>query len=90
MEQIKAKVLICHESNWKTALIAARRTGIPRERMFLFGDQSIQGIKPFKTALVKERKATLVELSYQEAKTKVAYLCFSSGTTGKSKGVMTT
>ncbi|CAO3689637.1 unnamed protein product [Rhizopus stolonifer] len=90
LDQIKAKVLVCHESNLKTALVAARRTGIPRKRIFLFGDQSIQGIKPFKTALVKERKVTLVELSYQEAKTKVAYLCFSSGTTGKSKGVMTT
>ena len=86
----KAKVLICHEENLETALKAAERVGILTKNIFIFGDKAIKGIQPFQTALIRERKAVPAELTYQEAKDKVAYLCFSSGTTGKSKGVMTT
>lgn len=57
----------------------------------MFGDQVVQGILPFEKALIQNRRqAVLEELSFEEAKERVALLCFSSGTSGKSKGVMTT
>ncbi|KAK4516851.1 uncharacterized protein ATC70_000176 [Mucor velutinosus] len=90
LEMTKAKVLICHEENLETALQAAERVGILKKNIFVFGDKAVKGIQPFQTALIRERKAVPAELTHQEAKDKVAYLCFSSGTTGKSKGVMTT
>ncbi|GAA5798021.1 hypothetical protein HPULCUR_003419 [Helicostylum pulchrum] len=90
LETTKARVLICHEENVKTALAAASRVGIQLKNIFVFGDKVIQGIQPFETALIRTRKAFPDELTHQQAKEKVAYLCFSSGTTGKSKGVMTT
>jgi long-subunit acyl-CoA synthetase (AMP-forming) len=50
----------------------------------------VDNIQPFTKALILKRKVDLEELTYEQYKTKTAYLCFSSGTTGKSKGVMTT
>ncbi|KAG1151952.1 hypothetical protein G6F37_000718 [Rhizopus arrhizus] len=90
LEQSKAKVLICHECNIDTALAASKQTHIHKENIFVFGDKPIKGIQPFQTALIRQRKANLIDLTYEEAKQKVAYICFSSGTTGTSKGVMTT
>lgn len=90
LEMTKAKVLICHEENLDTALKAAERVGILKKNMFIFGDKAVNGIQPFQTALIRQRKAVPAELTHEQAKDKVAYLCFSSGTTGKSKGVMTT
>jgi long-subunit acyl-CoA synthetase (AMP-forming) len=86
----KAKVIVCHESNLKIALGAAGKVGISKKNIFVFGNTAIDGVLPFETALYRERKIVPKILSYEEAKDKVAYLCFSSGTTGKSKGVMTT
>ncbi|KAI9322595.1 hypothetical protein BX666DRAFT_2128669 [Dichotomocladium elegans] len=87
--QVKAKVLIAHPANYLNALEAAREVGLPRDRIFLFGNQSFGGCLPFKS-LMKQRTAQIVQLSPEEAKELPAYLCFSSGTTGQSKGVMTT
>lgn len=86
----KAKVIICHEENLETALIAGARVGVPKKNILIFGDKAVSGVQPFQTALIRDRKAVPQELTYEEAKEKVAYLCFSSGTTGRSKGVMTT
>lgn len=90
MHETKAKVIICHEDNLKVALIAGARAGVERKHIFIFGEKAIDGIQPFQTALIRGRKAVPDELTYEQAKDKIAYLCFSSGTTGKSKGVMTT
>ncbi|KAI7907900.1 uncharacterized protein BX663DRAFT_492334 [Cokeromyces recurvatus] len=90
LEMTKAKVIICHEENMKNALVAAEHVGIPRKNVFIFGNKAIDGVQPFETALMGDRRAFPEELTYEQAKEKVAYLCFSSGTTGKSKGVMTT
>lgn len=86
----RAKIIICHEENVKTALKAADRVGISEKNIFVFGECDINGIQPFKKALLQKRRSVPDALTYEEAKDKVAYLCFSSGTTGKSKGVMTT
>lgn len=85
-----AKVLICHQNNVETALQASERAGILRKNIFVFGEKTIKGIQPFQTALIRTRKAIPEELTYEQAKNKVAFLCYSSGTTGKSKGAMIT
>lgn len=90
LTQVKAKVIICQKDNIEVALIAGARAGVPKQNIFIFGDEQVNGIQPFKKALVRDRKAVLEGLSFEEAKEKVAVLCFSSGTTGRSKGVMTT
>ncbi|KAI9474120.1 MAG: hypothetical protein EXX96DRAFT_529259 [Benjaminiella poitrasii] len=90
LEMTRAKVLICHKENIKNALVAANRAGIPETRIFVFGDENVDGIASFEKTLLRDRRAVPKMLTHEEAKDKVAYLCFSSGTTGKSKGVMTT
>lgn len=90
LEQTKAKVMICHEENLETALTAAARTGIQKKNIFIFGDKAVNGVQPFQTALIRDREAVPEDITHEQAKEKVAYLCFSSGTTGRSKGVMTT
>lgn len=90
LQTTKAKVLVCHKENLETALIACQESGITMQNIFVFGDEVVHGIQPFNKALILQRKVTLEELTYEQYKTKIAYLCFSSGTTGVSKGVMTT
>ncbi|RIA90938.1 AMP-dependent synthetase/ligase [Glomus cerebriforme] len=51
-------------------------------------DKEINGIKPY-SYLISEKEVNPVEYS-EEAKSTTAYLCYSSGTTGKNKGVETT
>lgn len=80
-----AKVLIAHEDNVESALAAADLVGLARSNVFVFGKQTIHGALPYTRVLLGQRKATLIELSAEEAKDTVAYLCFSSGTTGKFK-----
>ncbi|CEI85554.1 hypothetical protein RMCBS344292_00015 [Rhizopus microsporus] len=90
MEAIKAKILLTHESNINTALEAAQQVGLPKSNILLFGDKSIDGVLTYKQVLLGSRHVVLQDLTPEETKDTVACLCFSSGTTGKSKGVMTT
>ncbi|KAI9272043.1 hypothetical protein EDC94DRAFT_644776 [Helicostylum pulchrum] len=90
LEKTNAKILIVHEANVEMAVKAADMVGLSRSRVFVFGKNQVQGIAPWSQVFMGERRATLITLTAQEAKEVVAYLCFSSGTTGKSKGVMTT
>ncbi|GAA5813306.1 hypothetical protein MFLAVUS_006781 [Mucor flavus] len=90
LEMTNAKILIAHETNVEMALKAADIVGLSRSRVFVFGKNQVQEIAPWSQVFMGERRATLIPLNAQEAKETVAYLCFSSGTTGKSKGVMTT
>ncbi|KAI7897203.1 uncharacterized protein EV154DRAFT_433354 [Mucor mucedo] len=91
LEMTSAKVLIAHPTNVESALAAADLVGLPKSNVFVFGKQVINGVVPYYQAfLTSQRRADLIRLNAEEAKDTVAYLCFSSGTTGKSKGVMTT
>ncbi|CEJ03052.1 hypothetical protein RMCBS344292_17043 [Rhizopus microsporus] len=90
MEAIKAKILLTHESNINTALEAAQQVGLPKSNILLFGDKAIDGVLTYKQVLLGSRHVVLQDLTPEETKDAVACLCFSSGTTGKSKGVMTT
>jgi 4-coumarate--CoA ligase len=82
LEMTKAKVLIAHPTNVDSALAAAELVGLPKSNVFVFGNQAVQGCLPYTQILLGQRRIQPIELSAQETKETVAYLCFSSGTTG--------
>ncbi|KAJ3283838.1 hypothetical protein HK104_010199, partial [Borealophlyctis nickersoniae] len=74
-----------------TAGAAAKKAGIPANRILLFGAEKKAGLKTIRD-IVNGAKGVLptVKRTEQEIKNEAAYLCYSSGTTGRSKGVDTT
>jgi long-subunit acyl-CoA synthetase (AMP-forming) len=83
LQEADATVLFCHEDNISIALKAADEAGIPRDRVLLFGDKVVNGILPYTSVLVGNRRAKHIKYSAEEAKATTAYLPFSSGTTGR-------
>lgn len=84
-----ASVLIVQPESLETALAAASSAGLPSDRIILY--DSIPGAAyPSLASLAAyglSRDASFVErrLKSGEAKTKIAFYCFSSGTTGVPK-----
>ncbi|KAI9320580.1 hypothetical protein BX666DRAFT_1909283 [Dichotomocladium elegans] len=64
------------------------KVGIPRNRIFLYGEKDVQGI-PSVYSIMTDRP---IEYPIQglSSKDDVAFICYSSGTTGLAKGVMLT
>ncbi|GAB5585501.1 hypothetical protein Unana1_00401 [Umbelopsis nana] len=89
LKESKSKYLVTSPENLKPALEAAKSAGISKENIFLFGDKAIDGIRPYTHVIMADHEAPGEEYTFEEAKATTAYLCFSSGTTGSSKGVMT-
>ncbi|KAI7863085.1 hypothetical protein BDF14DRAFT_1847711 [Spinellus fusiger] len=87
---VGAKVLITHKDNIDTALKVAQISGVPLKNVFIFGDVAVKNIQPYTKRLLVNRKAAIVDLEGDESKNTTAFICFSSGTSGKSKGVMST
>lgn len=81
--------MIAHPVNVQVALEAAKLAGLPKSSILIFGDQPVNDILPYKQVLLGARKVVPVELSPQEVEDTVAYLCFSSGTTGKNSQTRT-
>ncbi|KAG1467575.1 hypothetical protein G6F56_004339 [Rhizopus delemar] len=62
------------------------KLGHSRNHVFLFGDQTVNGCRPF-----NDIKGTRpIELQIRDRSEDVAFICYSSGTTGLAKGVMLT
>src|SRR2546423_1482345 len=89
LENSRAKYIIAFPSLIKEAIKAATAANIPKSNLFLFGDEEIDGIKPY-SSLISVREANPVEYSPEEANSTTAYIFYSSGTTGKNKGVEVT
>ncbi|KAH9960787.1 amp dependent CoA ligase [Lactifluus volemus] len=91
----KATVLVVHPDALKCALAAAEKAGIPFDRVIpldTFHGQRQHAVAPDLHELIVyglAHKPNFVErrLNPGEGKTKVAFLSFSSGTTGKPKAV---
>lgn len=91
MQATNASVVITHPESLSVALSASRATRLPAERIILFNvDGASYGAQTTVQNVIDEGLAstsTFQERVLQpgEGKTKVAFLNFSSGTTGKPK-----
>lgn len=91
LEATNAAIIITHPESLSIAQTAAAKVGIPADHIILF--DSLPGVvHPNVCSLIAEglrREPHFVErkLNPGESKTKVAFLSFSSGTTGKPKAV---
>ncbi|KAI8904681.1 hypothetical protein EDD86DRAFT_194567 [Gorgonomyces haynaldii] len=87
LQDSKAKVLLTVKDVLDNAWTAAQKCGIPRDRVFVIGEQ-VEGFPSAERLF--SGSAYRAEFSEKEIKERSAYLCYSSGTTGRSKGVETT
>lgn len=83
-------LVIAHSASFDTALKAARTAGISDDRVILLDKPSTFSSQATVQDLIDvglRRDPTFVErrLAPGEAKTKIAFLSFSSGTTGRPK-----
>ncbi|KAH9927962.1 acetyl-CoA synthetase-like protein [Epithele typhae] len=92
LQVIKAQLLIAHPSMLQIALDAARAAGIPQDRIVLM--EPVEG-SPYpnvdelvRFGLTQPKQVAQLRLKPGEAKTKLALLSFSSGTTGLPKAIM--
>jgi 4-coumarate--CoA ligase len=83
LEQTKSKIVIASAETLAVALEAAKLAGIPKSSVLLFGNREIDGVQPYNKVLLDDKEMKAVEYTYEEACNTIAYLCFSSGTTGK-------
>ncbi|EXX58357.1 acetate--CoA ligase ACS2 [Rhizophagus irregularis DAOM 197198w] len=84
-----ASVIICHPVYLSKTIEAAKAANIHESKIFLFDENEIQGLQPF-LSLFSNQEINPVEYTPEEAESTTAYLCYSSGTTGKSKGIENT
>ncbi|KAK3843559.1 MAG: hypothetical protein J3R72DRAFT_440292 [Linnemannia gamsii] len=87
-----ATIMITHPELLAIARAGAKKVGLPEEKIFLYGDQTVDGFRPYSSLLppASTPESQLVEpvkLNAQEVKETTALICYSSGTTGRSKGV---
>lgn len=77
--------MIAHPFNLDIALEAADQVGIPRSNVWSICDDPKNRVPNWKSVLVKgSQEANPIKLSDAECRSTLAYLCFSSGTTGNT------
>ncbi|CAG8760344.1 8062_t:CDS:2, partial [Racocetra persica] len=82
-----ASVLIVHPEYLEVAIEASINAKIPTFGVLLFGDKEIKGYKPYRSILICDREIEPINYTPEEAKSTTAYIVYTSGTTGKPKGV---
>lgn len=88
-----ASVLVASSANLSVAVIAAQAAGIPLDRVVTIDSPPSQDAAHMSVEeLISSGLSTPLSFSERrllsgEGKTKLAFLCFSSGTTGKPKAV---
>ncbi|KAG0199453.1 putative fatty-acid--CoA ligase FadD10 [Mortierella sp. GBA30] len=92
LEDSGASVIVANAELLPVAIEAAKRVGIPNDKIFLYGDNEVNGYKPYSSTYPPENTpesqlAQVVNLNGQPALETTALICYSSGTTGRSKGV---
>ncbi|KAG2184665.1 hypothetical protein INT43_000578 [Umbelopsis isabellina] len=68
--------------------VAAQKCNIPADRIYLFGDVQTQGYRPFRSLIGDEQVP--FPIRGINPKEDLSFICYSSGTTGRAKGVMLT
>ncbi|KAI8095185.1 hypothetical protein BDF21DRAFT_405361 [Thamnidium elegans] len=85
----KAKYIIAHPINIDIALEAAEATGIPKSNVWSICADPANRVPDWRSMVVRgPEESDAIKLTVEESKSTLAYLCFSSGTTGQPKGVM--
>ncbi|KAG1879094.1 hypothetical protein F4604DRAFT_1579408 [Suillus subluteus] len=89
---VKAAVIITHPDSLNVALASAHAAGVPADRVILFDIEGVTTQMVTVQVLVSQGLASVPnfterKLAPGEGKTKVAFLNFSSGTTGRPKAV---
>ncbi|KAI9264244.1 hypothetical protein BDA99DRAFT_604665 [Phascolomyces articulosus] len=81
----EAKVLIAHPINLNIAMDAAVSVGMPRSRVFSIIPDPKWRVPHYRDILLNYAQPELppVNMTHDQSVNTVAYLCFSSGTTGK-------
>ncbi|KAF8120501.1 hypothetical protein EV363DRAFT_1189378, partial [Boletus edulis] len=95
IQAIRASVIITHSEALPVALSACRTTMLPAHRIILFNvdgasydaHTTVQDVRVIDEGLTSTSTFQERVLQPGEAKTKVAFLNFSSGTTGKPKAI---
>ncbi|TFK24404.1 phenylacetyl-CoA ligase [Coprinopsis marcescibilis] len=93
IKQANAKLLVVHSESLSTAAAAARDCGISDDRIILFDTDGIQSTRHLTVEQLVEfglaEPASFSELKLKkgEGRSKLAFLSFSSGTTGRPKAV---
>jgi acyl-CoA synthetase (AMP-forming)/AMP-acid ligase II len=82
-----ARYLMTQVELLPVALEAAKLASLPPLAVFTFGTQQVGSHTSLSTMLRHPQQARPVKLTPTEQKDRAAYLCYSSGTTGRSKGV---
>ncbi|TBU58568.1 phenylacetyl-CoA ligase [Dichomitus squalens] len=90
--KVRPMLVVAHPDNLSTALHAMKQSGVTDDRLALLDGELAPGT-PFPSieSLIQHtgqpRSYTEKVLEAGQAKTTIAFLCFSSGTTGKPKAV---
>ncbi|KAF9182212.1 putative fatty-acid--CoA ligase FadD10 [Haplosporangium sp. Z 767] len=92
LEDSGASVIVVHPELLPVAIEGAKKVGIPMNRILLYGDAEVDGFRPYSATFPpadtpESQLAQIVNLNGQPALETTALICYSSGTTGKSKGV---
>jgi acyl-CoA synthetase (AMP-forming)/AMP-acid ligase II len=85
----RARFIVVHSSLFDTAQRAAKGTSIEKI-ILLDGSSPVNGQPTCEYIASTFAPAPLITIPSSEASKKIAFICFSSGTSGPSKGVITT
>lgn len=81
-----ARACVVHPDLLSVALPAAKEVGIPSDAVFCFGGKKVGEVKPWQV-LLAEKEIGFSKVKAIDNKNDLAYLVYSSGTTGLAKGV---